>query len=277
MNQGVRVRILVDNRAGDSFSAEHGFSLWIETAGQNILFDTGQGSALGHNARQLGIDLKQTDVVVLSHGHYDHSGGLAEVLALAPSAQVYAHEGVTRERHSVAPGNVRRIGMPPESVKALQAVPPNRLHWVAAPRCLSAEVGLSGPIPRLNDFEDVGGPFFLDEAGNIPDPIEDDLAMWIRTPGGLVVLVGCAHAGLINTLNHIMFLVPGQPLQAVLGGFHLRAASDLRLSRTLDALKKAAPQVVIPCHCTGEQAMNSLMRELAVECSMGRVGAEFRW
>jgi 7,8-dihydropterin-6-yl-methyl-4-(beta-D-ribofuranosyl)aminobenzene 5'-phosphate synthase len=277
MNQGIGLRILVDNRAGDGFSTEHGFSLWIETEGQNILFDTGQGSALGHNACQMGIDLKKTDVVVLSHGHYDHSGGLAEVLALAPSAQVYAHAGVTRERYSLGPGEPRQIGMPLESQIAIEALSPDRLHWLKGPHFLSEHVGLTGPIPRSTNFEDTGGPFFLDKEGAKPDPIEDDLAMWIRTPGGLVVCVGCAHAGLVNTLNHIMFLEPGQPLRAVLGGFHLRAASEVRLDRTLVALKAFSPQLLVPCHCTGEKAVETLLHELGKTCAFGQVGAVFDW
>ncbi len=273
MNQNIRVTILVDNRASEGLKAEHGLALWIETDGKKILFDTGQGPALGYNASQLGIDLKKTDVVVLSHGHYDHSGGLAEVLAMAPGAMVYAHANVIRERFSVGPEGSRRICMPPESLAAIAALPPERMNWVRAPLYLSEKIGLTGPIPCLTDFEGPGGPFFLDEQGTRPDLIEDDLAMWVRTPGGLVVLVGCAHTGLINTLNHIMTLELGQPLRTVIGGFHLRAASELRLTRTLTALKQASPQLVVPCHCTGITAMTAIGHELARQCVWGSVGA----
>jgi len=272
MNQNIRVTILVDNRASEGLKAEHGFALWIETDGKKILLDTGQGPALVYNASQLGIDLKTTDMVVLSHGHYDHSGGLAEVLALAPGARVLAHAGVTRERFSVGPEGSRRIGMPPESLAAFEAMQPERLYFVKASLYLSDRVGLTGPIPRLTDFEDTGGPFFLDEQGKTADPIEDDLAIWVRTPGGLVVLVGCAHAGLINTLNHIMNLERGLSLRTVLGGFHLRTASELRLTRTLTALKQASPQLVVPCHCTGLAAMTAFGKELAQQCVWGSVG-----
>ena len=97
----IRITVLVDDEAGEGLLPEHGLSLWIETGGKHILFDTGQGNALVENARRLGVPLEETDIVVLSHGHYDHSGGLANVLTIAPRAKILLHPGATIARYSL--------------------------------------------------------------------------------------------------------------------------------------------------------------------------------
>jgi 7,8-dihydropterin-6-yl-methyl-4-(beta-D-ribofuranosyl)aminobenzene 5'-phosphate synthase len=197
----IAITILVDNQAGPGLTTEHGFSLWIEADGRHILFDTGQGPALPVNARALGVDLRQTDMVVLSHGHYDHTGGIPHVLHVAPNAHVYCHPGVVQPRYSLRNGSPKPAHMPSESMAALDRLPEKNLHWTSEAVMLSENIGLTGPIPRQTTFEDTGGAFFLDPEARHADPIEDDLALWIKTDEGLVVCVGCCHAGIINTLT----------------------------------------------------------------------------
>jgi 7,8-dihydropterin-6-yl-methyl-4-(beta-D-ribofuranosyl)aminobenzene 5'-phosphate synthase len=252
--------------------AEHGLSLWIETEGRRILFDTGQGGALAPNARGLGVDLSKTDVLVLSHGHYDHTGGIPQILKLARQVHVYCHAKVVQSRYSVRNGTPKAIQMPRESMAAMDKLSERQVHWVSQPVWLSEKIGLTGPIPRQTGYEDTGGPFYLDPEARQADPMEDDLALWIRTGEGLVVCAGCCHAGLVNTLNHVRHVCREEKIRAVIGGFHLLAATAERLDRTIAALQAMQPAMVVPCHCTGDRPVELLKLHLGDRMVAGRSG-----
>lgn len=269
----IAITILVDNQAGPGLTTEHGFSLWIEADGHHILFDTGQGPALPVNAGTLGVDLRQTDMVVLSHGHYDHTGGIPHVLQVAPNAHVYCHPGVVQPRYSLRNGSPKPAHMPSEAMAALDRLPEKNLHWTSEAVRLSENIGLTGPIPRQTTFEDTGGAFFLDPEARHADPIEDDLALWIRTDQGLVVCVGCCHAGIINTLTHVRRLSGVAPIRAVIGGLHLLNADRRRLNHTLAAMQTMPIETVIPCHCTGDRAMDELEAVMGAKTRRSSSGA----
>lgn len=272
-----QVTILVDNHAGEGFVAEHGLSLWIETENKRILFDTGQGRALENNARVFGIDLAKTTAVVLSHGHYDHTGGIPQVLQQARNTNVYCHPAMVLPRYSIRNGMPKPIQIPLASMAAIDKLSLEHLHWVQQPVFLSDNIGLTGPIPRETDFEDTGGPFYLNPQGTSADPIEDDLALWIRTDDGVIVCVGCSHAGLVNTLNHVQRLSHGLKVRAIIGGFHLLNASRERLEQTITALRLLEPDMVVPCHCTGELAVAVLRNALGKRISPGAAGMTYQF
>ncbi|MCL6582691.1 MAG: MBL fold metallo-hydrolase [bacterium] len=256
----IKITILVDNTPGRAgLIAEHGLSVWIEAEGRRILFDTGQGKALQENAHQLGIRLDETDMVVLSHGHYDHTGGLADMVRIAPRMRLVLHPDAVLSRYSLQPGRPpRSIGMPTESRSALEQIDrEQRLIWATQPLSYTSRIGLSGPIPRQIPFEEdeAGGHFFLDPEGKRRDCLADDQALWIEAQEGIVICVGCCHAGLINTLSYIRRLSANSRILALIGGFHLLEADSSRLERTVEALSFLSPKVLIPCHCTGEQAI----------------------
>jgi 7,8-dihydropterin-6-yl-methyl-4-(beta-D-ribofuranosyl)aminobenzene 5'-phosphate synthase len=277
----VRITMLVDNgvlepedgRDGAArLTSEHGFSLWIETRDHHVLLDTGQGPAIETNVPALGIDLAKTDALILSHGHYDHSGGVLYALKSAGHASVHCHPATFTTRYSVFDGEAKSIGMPDLPQQALRSLPMGTVHWTLGPAWLSEDIGLTGPVPRMNDFEDTGGPFFLDETGWRPDPLEDDMALWMRTREGLVICLGCAHAGMVNTLDWIGRLHPGERVHAVIGGLHLMKASEDRIGRTAEALLALDPSVVVPCHCTGDRAVNALLDALGPRVVHGASG-----
>lgn len=253
--------ILADESAADGLVAEHGFSVWVEADGTSILFDTGQ-NALERNATSLGVDISETDSLVLSHGHYDHTGGIGYAVERASGLEIYCHPAAVMPRYAVTGHVSRQIGMQQESLQAINSVSPGRIHWVQRPLMISDRVGITGPVPRFIGLEDAGGAFFQDREGVKRDSIPDDQALWIGTDKGLVLVCGCAHAGLANTLSYVMELNGGMHVRSVIGGFHLLHASKERLVETARYLRRLSPEMVAPCHCTGSDAISLLKREL---------------
>lgn len=275
-SSNVKITILVDNQAGPDCMAEHGLSLWIEAQHKHIIFDTGQGTVLEHNARVLGIDFGKTDVLVLSHGHYDHTGGIQHVLQQGRKIHVYCHPGIVQPRYSIRNGVAKPIQIPRECMTAIDKWPVKHFHWIQQPTMLSNTIGITGLIPRETTFEDTGGPFYLDTGGRRADLISDDLALWIRTDAGVIVCVGCSHAGLVNTLNRVRQLNSDLKIRAVIGGFHLLEAGRQRLEQTIAALGELAPEIVVPCHCTGDYAVAALRDSLGDRVLPGAAGTVYR-
>lgn len=277
MTVSLKVTILVDNHAGPGLTSEHGLAFWIETGSTNILFDTGQGTALEPNAAALGVDLAAAHLVVLSHGHYDHTGGLPLVLGKAAQARVHCHPGVFGPRFSIRDGAARAIGMPAPAQAALKALPRLRLAQETRGVRWSEHLGLTGAVPRRAPFEDTGGPFFLDDGGRQPDPIDDDQAMWARTRDGLVVITGCCHSGLLNTLERVRAVAGAGRIHAIIGGFHLSAASEHRMAKTIEGLRAHDPARLIPCHCTGDGAVAALQAAFGDRVTPGATGQIHEW
>lgn len=254
--------------------AEHGLAWWLDTGRHRVLFDTGQGMVILHNARAMGIDLPTADAVVLSHGHFDHTGGLEEVLAVAPRAALFLHPQAVEPKFSGSGGRSRRIST--DFVESRRFESGNRRVVMSCePVEVVPGVWMTGEIPRTNDFEDTGGPFYLDAALTQPDPLPDDQAIFFHTPEGVVVVLGCAHAGVVNTLRHIGLLTANAPVHAVLGGAHLDAASDVRMDRTMEVLHEISPAIIGFNHCTGWRAILRLNREFGSACRTAGVGT--RW
>jgi 7,8-dihydropterin-6-yl-methyl-4-(beta-D-ribofuranosyl)aminobenzene 5'-phosphate synthase len=269
------LKILVDNEAETGLLSEHGFAVWIEAGGKRILFDTGQGRALKPNTRHTRYDPSKADMLVLSHGHYDHTGAVDYVLECNPEIDVYAHLEIFRERYSLHPDMPpKEISMPSEQRLIVANLADKKLHWVRKPTRIAEGVWLSGPIPRTHPLEDVGGPFFLDDAGAVADSIPDDLSMWIETPRGLLVVCGCCHSGLINTLDYVRSVSGKDRIWGVIGGFHLKHASEDRLAATAEALKELNLDFIVPCHCTGALATDYLKQQLSTPVHAGFAGFE---
>jgi 7,8-dihydropterin-6-yl-methyl-4-(beta-D-ribofuranosyl)aminobenzene 5'-phosphate synthase len=274
MSQKVRITVLVENTAqGSGLLAEHGLAYWIEYGGRRVLFDTGQGGVIAGNAYRLGIPLYEVDEVVLSHGHYDHTGGLVHVLREDRPASVYAHPAALEPKYARnSDGTSRDIGMPYVSEQRLRK---RKKRWVASEGPTEVLNGLTvtGPVPRRTDFEDTGGPFFLDARCERPDPLVDDQSLFFDTPAGIVLLLGCAHAGIINTLRYVRELTGARPIHAVLGGMHLQGASAERIRRTIEELRRFRLALVAPAHCTGFAATVGLHGALPGHCVPIHVGS----
>ena len=274
MKSSLKVSLLSENTAGGhGIQGEHGLAFWIECAGQRILFDTGQGLVLSENAAVMNVDLAIVDAIVLSHGHYDHTGGLAQVLAAARRPlPVYTHPGALAAKYRATDAGVRAIGMPDACRRAVQGIAA-RLVPTAAAATIAAGIRTTGEIPRIHPEEAPDERFCLDAEGRVADPVADDQALMLETTAGIVLLLGCAHAGLINTLDRVRDLTAGAPVRAVVGGMHLRSATPERLAWTIRELRRFDIASLYPMHCTGFAATAALWQALPGRVQSAGAGA----
>jgi 7,8-dihydropterin-6-yl-methyl-4-(beta-D-ribofuranosyl)aminobenzene 5'-phosphate synthase len=243
--------------------AEHGFSLFIEREGENILFDTGQGLAILNNSLVLNKDLRSIDKIILSHGHGDHSGGLADVLQIRGDVDVIAHPGIFLERYKVAKKKKKKkfVGMPHNRafLEGLGA----RFQMTEDFQEISKGIYITGEVPRKNSFEKGDPDLYAKENGQlVPDPFVDDLSLVLDTKEGLIIILGCAHKGLINILDHINQKLGTKKIRAIMGGTHLKSADHEQLVWTMKELERFDIEGLYVSHCTGMKASIMLAEKL---------------
>lgn len=232
-------------------TAEHGLSIFMETDRGNYLLDTGQGKSIVNNARVLGFDFKTLKGIILSHHHWDHTGGLAAVLDITGPVDVFAHPGLFKESFSLRDGKERFIGVPHS--RALLATKGARFQLSDAFRQIEPGMWLTGQIPRRTDYErgDTAQVLRAEGGGHVRDEILDDQSVVIETPKGLFIILGCCHAGIINTLMHIEEKMGKRPIHTVIGGTHLGPVSEEQKAKSIEALKAFNIERLGVSHCTG--------------------------
>ena len=268
----LRVTTLLDDYAGyeTPFYAQHGIALLVElsTGGmcKRILLDVGQSAApILHNMGILDIDPGSIDAIFLSHCHYDHTAGLVEMLKAIGReiVPVIAHTDIFRENYIFDPF-IRNIGITAKN--GSEAIKAAGGHLVLTGEAFEIAPGVlsTGVVPRRLDFEEQGiGTYNLAKGAISGDQIEDDLSIVVHVKDvGLVVLVGCSHAGIVNIVTHSKELTGVDKVEAVMGGFHLIEAPAERIARTAQALEEMEISRVVAGHCTGLKACAELGRVL---------------
>lgn len=250
----IRITTLSENTANFGFIAEWGLSILVEVDNLWVLLDTGLGCSAAHNAQLLGVDLSVIDSLILSHGHTDHTGGLKEVLARRGELNIIAHPAIWEAKYAVPENNHEHyIGIPfnRDQLEDLGA----RFHLTKEPVWIGDRVVTSGEIPLTTGYEKVGRKFHIKENGKLrPDHLPDDLALGVKTDLGLVIILGCAHRGMINTIHHFQEIMGEDRVYCVVGGTHLIGASHERLAQTAEDLRETGIQRLGVSHCTGFQA-----------------------
>lgn len=256
-----QITIISENRCSLSrgLIAEHGYSVLIELDGFKLLFDAGQGMAIRQNQALLQYDLSKIDGLVLSHGHFDHTGGIPYVLEKNPGPKIYLHPAalLRRQLRKEFMGRLLEIDIGlPVSAKDIEAKG-GKLVFVDKPLELAdGRVLISGPIPFQVDFEDPEPGFFIEKDGKFaPDDFPDDLAIAVRGKNGTSVVLGCAHRGAINTLSRIDEIWGLHDLDLVMGGTHLLSRGPEQVDRTIEGIAGYNPKRVAAGHCTGDAVL----------------------
>ena len=256
--------------------AEHGLAVHIRLgeAGREILLDAGKTKvSLVHNLPRLGIDPGAVDQVVISHGHPDHTGALLEFLELVGRPiPIVVHPDAFLERWFERPDGTRQ-GPWQQDRQAWEAAGAEIVTldgpYELAPGCLA-----TGPVPRRTAFEKVMSSALCRRGEELTnDPIHDDQSIVINVRDkGLVVVAGCAHSGIVNTVLYAQEISGVERVWAVLGGFHLGGVEPEALESTIERMRSFGPQLIMPCHCTGFEATCRFARELPgkfVACAVG--------
>jgi len=270
------------NVLADTLVAEHGLSMLVRaTLGdqtREILFDAGYSSVgLPHNLNQLGISLDLVETVVLSHGHMDHTGALSSVLERMPHpVPLVLHPDALLDPRYLAPPGAPRMTLPrtliPEDLEAMGA----KVMENAAPLLLAGDTVLvTGEVPRITPFEQ-GMPhaFLVRDGKEEKDDILDDQSLALHVQGkGLVIVAGCSHAGIVNTIRYAMEVTGVDRLHGVLGGFHLGddTAGDLT-SKTIEGIQELKPDFIMPMHCTGWEAVHRIAEAFPSSFALSSVG-----
>jgi 7,8-dihydropterin-6-yl-methyl-4-(beta-D-ribofuranosyl)aminobenzene 5'-phosphate synthase len=270
----VRITTLSDNTAGrGDFLAEWGLSILVETEDINVLLDTGMRICSSYNADVLGIDLRKVDRIVLSHGHVDHTGGLRNILRrMRKEIEIIAHPDIWAAKYGRRQGYPEQyIGVPYQrcELESLGAI----FNLTTEPVRITDTVMTTGEIPMVTDFEEIdAGLFVREDAGWRPDKILDDQALIINSERGLVVVLGCAHRGIINTLYHARQLTGTEKIYLVLGGAHLMNASEDQLRQTIAALRELNIERLGLCHCTDLPATSVIAYEFGESFFFNKAG-----
>lgn len=273
----IRITILCENLVGRLVgSGEHGFSAFIETDNGNYLFDTGGGRSIVPNSLTLNKDLKSIRRIFLSHGHYDHTGGLSEVLKLKGKVDVHAHPHVFLDRIAVLKEEDREIkrfiGIRYKK-RYLESLGAN---FVFNTDFIEIEKGffLTGEVPRQTTYEKPDPRLFSEMDGRTThDLFLDDQSLILDTEKGMVLILGCAHSGMINIINHVINKMGKEKFHAILGGTHLDFLTPEQLEESIRSLEKMDIEKIGVSHCTGMRAAFRLHQEFGDRFFYGCVGS----
>jgi 7,8-dihydropterin-6-yl-methyl-4-(beta-D-ribofuranosyl)aminobenzene 5'-phosphate synthase len=282
------ITTLIDNSVSmsdldqEDLIGEWGLSVLLRTESRSILFDTGRSGIVVSNARVLGVDLQAIDTIVLSHGHLDHTGGLRKVLQqIGESVDVVAHPDCWEDKYIEINDKPKRFINIPFRKQELERLGANFV-FTNEPFKVATEIVTTGEIPLTNDFESIQPPVNMRRYIKRGDRREDDLilddsALVIDTAQGLIVVLGCAHRGIINTLHHAQRINGKEKILAVLGGAHLHDASEDRLRFVIESLKKLDLQIVALNHCTGMSVACRLNQEFGDKFHFNPTGTKFNF
>ena len=272
--KGLKISILIDNYIEISgLKAEHGLSLLIEEGDHKILFDCGQSSQIIKNAKKLDLGLGDLSQAVLSHGHYDHTGGLSAVLGLNKNIDVYGHPGIFDKKYS-RKKQQRYIGIQ-EKREFYENKGANFILSNESSK-LAKNIYTTGQIPRMTSFEKTDDSFIkIDNGEYIKDDVLDDLSLIIERDEGIILILGCAHSGIINTLKHVVKMTGRDNFLLIIGGMHLAGKNKHYVEKILGEINKYKIRNLAPTHCSGAANLPLFKKYFGNKLIYGSTGKDF--
>jgi 7,8-dihydropterin-6-yl-methyl-4-(beta-D-ribofuranosyl)aminobenzene 5'-phosphate synthase len=279
-----RANAFKDGSIRTSILAEHGYCAVIKTTQDDrthtLLFDFGfseEGAAA--NAVALGLDMKEVEAAVLSHGHSDHTGGIAKFGTMMAKKEVplVLHPAVFKFPRYIKIGDELKIYFPKVTREGLAQAGFKVVESKAPFLLLDGEALFLGEIPRRTDFEKgMAIAHFEEKGGEKWDPIEDDTSVVMNLKDkGLIILSGCAHSGIVNTVRYAIEVTGIDQIHAIMGGFHLSGpAFEPNIGRTTEELKKFHPAYIVPTHCTGRKAIMHMEKEMPKQFLLNMSGTK---
>lgn len=275
----IKIHILNENTAGKTrILAEHGLSLFLEIGEARYLFDTGQTDVFIKNAEKMNIDLLNLDGIILSHGHFDHCGGMEYLVRLYQEKgirfpAVYVRESAFLEKTAINSDKItyRNIGIDwkREIIKSSLSVTKEKEE-------IGTGIWVLGNIPYTVEFEKRPEQFFIVQGEErIPDYMEDEQLLVINTDQGLCIFAGCCHAGIINCLSHVKKAFPEKEIYSVFAGMHLMGCSRKRVDQTIEELRRMRIKELVPVHCTGLEAIGRMKAAFDENCRLVESGMAF--
>jgi 7,8-dihydropterin-6-yl-methyl-4-(beta-D-ribofuranosyl)aminobenzene 5'-phosphate synthase len=259
----IKLTTLSENTASRvGLLAEWGLSILVEADNYKVLLDTGLGISAAYNAAIMGIDLSAVDRIVLSHGHRDHTGGFKHVLnAMRKQIEVIAHPDIWAAKYSRTFSKREQYAGIPFARESLESRGAS-FNLTKEPVWITDNIVTTGEIAMHTEYEKIDRKLLVREGGELrPDPLRDDLALIIKSQKGLIVVLGCGHRGLINTLHHAQKIIGVEQIHMVVGGTHLIHASKEQMDFTIADLKKLGVERIGVSHCTGLPAAAVLFQE----------------
>jgi 7,8-dihydropterin-6-yl-methyl-4-(beta-D-ribofuranosyl)aminobenzene 5'-phosphate synthase len=270
----IALTIIMDNYVqSPGLTAEHGWSILIESGEDTILFDTGASHNIINNLKQLGFTAYMINKIFISHGHYDHTGGLYYI-ARSSSRQIelFTHPAVFTKKFKVIKKLKKiYIGMPFE--KDVYSDYGIMFRTGKTSLKISRDIYSTGEIEKTLSFENTKTAFINKINGfNRHDDLIDDTGLIIETKKGIILITGCAHRGLINTIRQAQKISGYDHFTAVIGGFHLANKDKSYMKKTLSELKDTSIDLIVPAHCSGVEGYRALKEAFGEKCQHGYTG-----
>lgn len=255
----MKIRCLIENNETPFFICEHGLSLLIEYEGKRILFDTGMTNSFLNNAKKLNIDLKNIDYLVLSHAHYDHTGGVIDFIKENNyKNNIYVGNNFKANKYSLEEGNYIYKGIPFKIEELSNINYVNELLKID-------NIYFLNNFKELNNFEKINDKFYVLDKDYKKDLFTDELVLAFDTPTGLILIVGCSHVGICNIISQVKDRL-NKPIRGVIGGFHLSTYNDEYALKIINKLKEFNLEFISPIHCSGHEKL--FKQEFKNKCKM---------